>query len=190
MNIRFHNLIISILLSLPQIALAANMQLEIIPLQNRMVDDVIHIIRPLVVPGGTVTGMNNQLIVKTTPANLAEIKLTLNNIDHAPRRLMIIVKQNVDGSNHLREDSLTGKYTSDNVQINTSHDHSNEGLSVSAGDEKSNIRYRMLNNTSRSLMIKIHLKFRHWKVVQHLLVKVYLSQSIRLQLISLNKALS
>jgi type II secretory pathway component GspD/PulD (secretin) len=150
MNIRFHNLIISILLFLPQIALAANMQLEMIPLQNRMVDDVIHIIRPLVAPGGTVTGMNNQLIVKTTPENLAEIKLILNSIDHAPGRLMITVKQNIDGSSHLREDSLTGKYTSDNVQINTGHDHSNEGLSVTAGDEKSNIRYRTLNSTSRS----------------------------------------
>jgi type II secretory pathway component GspD/PulD (secretin) len=150
MNIRFHNLIISILLFLPQIALAANMQLEMIPLQNRMVDDVINIIRPLVVRGGTVTGMNNQLIVKTTPENLAEIKLILNRIDHAPRRLMITVKQNVDGNSHLREDSLTGKYTSNNVQINTGHDHSNEGLSVSAGDEKSNIRYRTLNSTSRS----------------------------------------
>ena len=145
MKIRFHDLIISILLFLPQIALAANMQLEMIPFQNRMVDDVIHIIRPLVV-----TGLNNQLIVKTTPANLAEIKIILNSIDQAPRRLMITVKQKIDGSSHLREDSLTGKYASDNAQINTGHDHSNEGLSVTAGDKKSHIRYRTLNSTSRS----------------------------------------
>jgi len=126
------------------------MQLEVIPLQKRMVDEVIQIIRPLVTPGGTVTGMNNQLIIKTTPSNLAEIKQVLRKIDHAPRRLMITVKQNVAGNSRLHEDSLSGKYTSDNVHINTGHDHSNEGLSVSAGDKDSNIRYRTLNSTSRA----------------------------------------
>ncbi|MFB3101043.1 MAG: hypothetical protein ACE1ZM_06325, partial [Gammaproteobacteria bacterium] len=66
---RFHKLIISLALLLPQSALAENMRLEVIPLQHRMVDDVIQSIRPLVTPGGTVTGMNNQLIIKTTPSN-------------------------------------------------------------------------------------------------------------------------
>ncbi len=56
------------------------MQLEVIPLQKRMVDEVIQIIRPLVAPGGTVTGMNNQLIIKTTPSNLAEIKQVLRKL--------------------------------------------------------------------------------------------------------------
>ena len=146
----FHKLTIYLVLLLPQIALAGNMQLEVIPLQNRMVDDVIPIIRPLVAPGGTVTGMNNQLIVKTTSSNLAEIKQILNRIDHAPRKLMITVKQNIDGNSHLREDSLTGEYVSDNVQINSGHDHSNKGLSVSAGDKNSNVQYRTLNSTARA----------------------------------------
>ena len=144
----FHKLIIYLVLLLPQTALAENMRLEVIQLQNRMVDDVIHIIRPLVAPGGTVTGMNNQLVVKTTPSNIAEIKQILTRIDHAPRKLMITVKQNIDGNSHLREDSLTGKYGSDNVQINAGHDHSNEGLSISVGDKNSNVRYRTLNSTA------------------------------------------
>jgi type II secretory pathway component GspD/PulD (secretin) len=150
MTNKFHSLFITLVLLLPQTALAGNMQLEVIPLQNRMVDDVIHIIRPLVTPGGTVTGMNNQLIIKTTPSNLSEIKQVLNSIDHAPRRLMITVKQNVGGNSYLREDSLTGKYASDNVQISAGHDHSYEGLSVSAGDKNSQLRYRTLNSTSRA----------------------------------------
>ena len=147
---RFHQLIISFMLLLPQITLAENMQLEVIPLQKRTVEDVIQIIRPLVTPGGTVTGMNNQLIIKTTPSNLAEIKQVLKQIDHAPRRLMITVKQNVASDSYLREDSLSGKYSSGDVQIKTGHDHSNEGLSVSAGDKDSNIRYRTLDSTSRA----------------------------------------
>ncbi len=147
---KFHKLIIAFVLLLPQITLAGKMQLEVIPLQHRMVDDVIRIIRPLVTPGGTVTGMNNQLIIKTTPSNLAEIKQILNSIDHAPRRLMITVKQNVSGDSHLRENSLSGKYTFDDVQISGGHDHSDEGLSVSAGDKNSHIRYRTLDSTSHT----------------------------------------
>ena len=138
------------MLLLPQLTLAENMQLEVIPLQKRVVEDVIQIIRPLVTPGGTVTGMNNQLIIKTTPSNLAEIKQVLKQIDHAPRRLMITVKQNVSGNSRLREDSLSGKYTSDNVQISSGHDHTSEGLSVAAGDKDSNIRYQTLDSTSRA----------------------------------------
>jgi len=147
---KFHKLIIAFVLLLPQITLAESMRLEVIPLQKRSVDDVIQIIRPLVTPGGTVTGMNNQLIIKTTPSNLAEIKQILSKIDHAPRRLMITVKQNIAGDIYLREDSLSGKYSSGDVQIKTGHDHSNEGLAVSAGDKDSNIRYRTLNSSSRT----------------------------------------
>jgi type II secretory pathway component GspD/PulD (secretin) len=146
----FHKLIIVLALLMPQITQAETMTLEIIPLQNRMVDDVIQIIRPLVTPGGTVTGMNSQLIIKTTPSNLAEIKQILNKIDHAPRRLMVTVKQNVAGDSRFREDSLSGKYTSGDVQLRTGRDHSNEGLSISAGDKDSNIRYRTLNGTSHA----------------------------------------
>lgn len=150
MNNKLQILILVLGLLLPQLATAEAMQLQVIPLQHRMVDDVVNIIRPLVAPGGTVTGMNNQLIIKTTPENLAEIKNILKSIDHAPRRLMITVKQNVGGNQHIRENSLSGKYTSDNVQINTGHDHSNEGLSISAGDENSQIRYRTLDSSSRA----------------------------------------
>lgn len=63
---------------------------------------------------------------------------------------MITVKQNINDNSHLREDSLTGEYTSDNVQIHTGHDHSNEGLTLSTGDKNSNIRYRTLNTTARA----------------------------------------
>ena len=146
----FYRLIFTFALLLPQIALAEYMQLEVIPLQKRMVDDVIQIIRPLVAPGGTVTGMNNQLIIKTTPSNLAEIRQVLKQIDHAPRRLMITVKQDVAGDSQFREDSLSGKYSSGDVRIKTGRDHSNEGLSISAGDKDSNIRYRTLNGSSRA----------------------------------------
>ena len=42
--------------------------------------------------------MQGKLIIRTTPKNLREIKQLLNEIDNAPRRLMITVKQDVDST--------------------------------------------------------------------------------------------
>jgi type II secretory pathway component GspD/PulD (secretin) len=66
--------------------------LEIIPLKHRTVDQVLPVLRPLVEPGGTLAGQNNQLIVRASPANLAEIRRVLESIDTPLRRLMISVR--------------------------------------------------------------------------------------------------
>ena len=66
------------------LALAAQAQqqvLEVITLGYRQAEEVIPMLRPLLAPGGTLTGMNNRLVVRTTPANLAEIKQVLGAVD-------------------------------------------------------------------------------------------------------------
>jgi len=129
---------------------AESMVLEIIPLKNRLVNDVIPIVRPLVVEGGTVTGMNNQLIVKTTPANLEEIKSVLNNIDTAPRRLMISVKQDIDSNINLDESGVSGTYSEGDVSVSTGEPGHKEGLTISKRDDEGNhISYRNLSTRSR-----------------------------------------
>jgi type II secretory pathway component GspD/PulD (secretin) len=86
-------LLISALLA-PAVSRAAeNQVLEVIPLGYRQAEDVIPMLRPLLAPGGTLTGMKNQLVVRTTPANMAELKQVLASVDAAPRRLMISVRQ-------------------------------------------------------------------------------------------------
>jgi hypothetical protein len=75
-------------------AIAAEKQvLEVIQLGYRQAEDVLPMLRPLLAPGGTITGMKNQLVVRTTPSNLAELKQVLGTVDAAPRRLMISVRQ-------------------------------------------------------------------------------------------------
>ena len=98
----------ALLLALPGVAAAGGggMAIEVLPLRHRLARDVIPIIEPLVAPGGTVTGTNDQLIVKTTAANLAEIQAILDRIDRAPRRLRISVRQNLGGSAESGEETL------------------------------------------------------------------------------------
>lgn len=66
--------------------------LEIIPLKHRTVDQVLPVLRPLLEPGGTLTGQHNQLIVRATPGNLADIRRALEAIDRPSRRLQISVR--------------------------------------------------------------------------------------------------
>ena len=135
---------------LPLLAYSDSMTLEVIELKHRMTDDVIEILRPMVVPGGTVTGMNNQLIVKTTPANLAEIKTILDSLDRSPRRLMISVKQDVGGKIQSREQSVSGRYSTGDVTVGAGDTRrSRDGLIISGRDEDGNeIRYRAQDSTS------------------------------------------
>ncbi len=71
---------------------AAQYALEIIPLKHRTVEQVLPTLRPLLEPGGTLTGQANQLIVRASPANLAEIRRALDAIDRPLRRLQISVR--------------------------------------------------------------------------------------------------
>ncbi len=129
---------------------AEAMVLEIIPLKNRLVGDVIPIVRPLVTEGGTVTGMNNQLIVKTTYANLEEIKSILKNIDTAPRKLMISVKQDIDGNINLDKSGISGSHTEGDVSVSAGKSRHKDGLVISKRDSDGNeISFRNLSTRSR-----------------------------------------
>ncbi len=68
-------------------------QLEIIGLQHRRAEDVIPVVQPLLAPGGTLSGIDNQLLIRTSPANLAEIRAALAAIDQPQRQLLITVGQ-------------------------------------------------------------------------------------------------
>jgi type II secretory pathway component GspD/PulD (secretin) len=72
--------------------LGAENALEIIMLRHRTADQVLPALRPLLEPGATLTGQRNQLIVRTSRANLADLRLALEALDRPLRRLEISVR--------------------------------------------------------------------------------------------------
>lgn len=72
----------------------AQQELEIIPLRSQTVDQVLPTLLPLVEPGGTLTGVNDQLFLRASPRNREEIRRVLATIDRPSRRLIIRVSQN------------------------------------------------------------------------------------------------
>ncbi|MGH8119624.1 MAG: hypothetical protein ACRESK_03310 [Gammaproteobacteria bacterium] len=151
MKLALTRLLLLSLLCAPLVLHAQEMILEVITMQHRNVDDVIRILRPLVTPGGTVTGMNDQLIIKTTPENLSELKHVLESIDRTPRRLLISVRQDSTGVMQGNEQALSGKYSSGDVTARVTDRHPPEGLVVSVQDEKGNVvRYRRQDSLADS----------------------------------------
>ena len=112
--------------------------LEVITLKYRNADQVIPVLKPLLAPGGTISGMQNRVIVRTTPDNLAELQKVLGQIDNAPRRLLISVKQDADASSSLDEAEISGSIGNDRARATVPGTGSSQGGTVvlKRGDDK------------------------------------------------------
>ncbi|HNE44206.1 MAG TPA: hypothetical protein PKY91_13235, partial [Rhodocyclaceae bacterium] len=89
----------------------AQQQLEVIPLRSQSADKVLPVLRPLVEPGGSLTGMNNQLFLRASPGNREEIKRALAAIDTPARRLVIWVSQSRQVEAESRGGAAGGQVT-------------------------------------------------------------------------------
>ncbi|HWA38655.1 MAG TPA: secretin N-terminal domain-containing protein [Burkholderiales bacterium] len=89
--IPLRTLLAAVLLSAVATA-GAQQVLEVIPLRHSTVEQVLPALRPLLEPGGTLTGQYSQLIVRASPGNIDEIRRALDAIDRPRRRLQVSVR--------------------------------------------------------------------------------------------------
>jgi type II secretory pathway component HofQ len=68
-------------------------ELEIIDLDFRLADELLPILRPLVEPGGVLTGTDDVLFLRASPDNVAQIRAAVASLDRPPRQLLITVGQ-------------------------------------------------------------------------------------------------
>jgi hypothetical protein len=69
---------------------------EVLAVRHRRADELVAVLRDLVPPPGSVGVIQYQLIVRTTPTNLREIRRVLANLDRPPANLLISVKHTLD----------------------------------------------------------------------------------------------
>lgn len=74
------------------LTLAAEPELRVIPLKHRLADEVVPVVRPLLAPGESVSGMDSRLIVRAAPRTFAQIERLLADIDTPRRNLRISVR--------------------------------------------------------------------------------------------------
>lgn len=99
------------------LAFAQPTAVEVIQLRYRTADQVIPVIQPLLGRDGSVSGFQGQLIVRASPENVAEVRRVLEQIDKAPRRLMVTVRQETDAERRRREAEVSGSIGNDNVRV-------------------------------------------------------------------------
>jgi type II secretory pathway component GspD/PulD (secretin) len=97
--------------------LLAQQALEIIPLRYRTADQVLPALRPLIEPGGTLTGQSNQLIVRASPENMAQIRSALDAIDRPARRLQISVRFDNASQTARQGIEAGGRFSSRDAQV-------------------------------------------------------------------------
>lgn len=106
-----------LLLAVPH-ALAQATVLEVITLKYRTAAQVIPIIQPMLRAGGSVSGLQNQLIVRTTAGNLEEIRRILETVDALPRRMVITVRQDAESYGGQQRAEISGSVRlNDNARI-------------------------------------------------------------------------
>ncbi|MFM9969995.1 MAG: hypothetical protein ACKVQK_16520 [Burkholderiales bacterium] len=108
-----------LLLLMVLISAASWAEVEIIPLRNRTVDQVIPILRPLVEPGGALSGTQGQLIIRASLANIADLKRVLASIDMPQRRLLISLRQDMEGGDSNRAAGVNATVSAGNVTLGT-----------------------------------------------------------------------
>ena len=94
-----------------------NMVVEVIQLRYRTSQELVPILQPMLAPGGGISGLPGQLVVRTTPANLEEIRRILASVDTAPRQLTITVRQDADISSERSGTSVSGSVGGNGARV-------------------------------------------------------------------------
>jgi type II secretory pathway component GspD/PulD (secretin) len=117
-------------------------EFKIITLQHRFAEDILPTIQPLAGSDGSVTGLQNQLIIRATPEKMAEIEQVIATLDVARKNLKITVSR----QNTLRDQhdgvSVSGRKRIGNVEIGTRRFPKNaaDGVTVDINSNQSNTR--------------------------------------------------
>lgn len=95
----------------------AETEFKIITLQHRFAEDLLPTISPMVGADGTATGMQNQLILRASPARMREIEAVIQQFDVARANRRITVKNDNTSQSQLNRTQARGKVKIDDITI-------------------------------------------------------------------------
>lgn len=132
------------LMLLPCLAYAD--EIEVIALKHRSADEVLPIIRPLLDHDAVASGIDYQLILRTSEKNLQQIRKLLERIDIPPRRLQISVMQNVDSETVARLTEISGSIGAGrDARISVPGSGNRSGLNVEVGQGRDRLNANVIS---------------------------------------------
>jgi hypothetical protein len=124
-------------------------ELKIITLQHRFAEDLIPTIEPMIGPGGTISGYQNQLIVRANPQNIAEIEKLVATLDAVQKNLKITVSREASDFTDNRDFSVSGRKRFGDIEVGTRYPRNQEGARVDI-DQRSS---RRLNDSLQHITV-------------------------------------
>jgi len=128
-------------------AALAQTTVEVIPLKYRKADQLIPLLKPLLGREASISNFQNQLVIRATPAELAQVKRVLAGIDTQPRRLLITVRQDADVSGSRREAEVSGSIGNNNARMTVPGSGSREGGNVVLREGDDRLRARVVDSS-------------------------------------------
>ena len=129
-------------------ALAQQGVLEVIDLKYRSAEQIVPMLKPLLAPGGTISALQNRLIVRTTPENLADLRKVLDAVDSVPKRLVISARQEVAGTGASSEAEVSGSIGTGGARVTVPGSRSKQGGSVEVRKGDDVVRARAQSSQS------------------------------------------
>ncbi|MBT0961363.1 secretin N-terminal domain-containing protein [Denitromonas iodatirespirans] len=117
----------------------AALPLTIITLQHRSVDEVLPALRPLLSPGGQLSGINDKLLIRTDADNLRQLREALAAVDTPPARLRIELRTDRVGSELRRDIGIGGEVRSGDVTVRLPGQVPRRGASVDIGGVRAGV---------------------------------------------------
>jgi hypothetical protein len=96
---------------------------------------------------GSVSGFQGQLVVRTTPANLDEIKRILASIDTMPRQLLITVRQDADVDRSRSAAEVSGSVGGDHGRVTVPGSRDPRGGSVVLREGDDSVRLQVIEGS-------------------------------------------
>ena len=134
--------VLFVLLALFATTPRADYPIEVVELRHNLLQDVLPVVQPLMGEGETLTGMNNQLIIKAPPARVRQIRELLSQIDRPPRRLIVTVSNQGELDRYSRGHSTAADINSGDGNI-TINPRGQRRETASAGVESGDSRARI-----------------------------------------------
>lgn len=148
--------VLLLILCLPVMSNADSRQMmtEVIPLGYRSIHEIIPVIRPLVAPSGSVTGLQGQLVVTATPRDMAKVRDVLATLDKSPARLLISVSRGNNETAVSDSASIQGQLgnlsiNNDGVRAGSAAGHQDANRDYLAVQAKNNRRSETMNITQQ-----------------------------------------
>lgn len=122
--------------------------LEVIDLNFRSADQIVPLLKPLLAPGGTISAVQNRVIVRTTPENLAQLRKVLAAVDTRPRRLVISVRQQTTQSASASATQMSGGTATDGARVTVPGDRGPQDARVEVRKGRSVVRATVSSSQS------------------------------------------